>query len=55
MSIAILHKSVEWEGCQREFRQWVLKNKTGLSLGVVEKRLEILNAFDPFGISLSLN
>jgi hypothetical protein len=40
---------------KREFRQWVLKNQTGLSLGAVEKNRETLNDFDPFGIAPSLN
>ena len=40
---------------KREYRQWIQKNQTGLALIAVEKKREILNDFDPFGIEPSLN
>ncbi|GEM_PF-963299 len=40
---------------KREFGQWVQKNQLGLALSAVEKKREILNDFDPFNISPSLN
>ena len=40
---------------KREYRQWIQKNQSGLALSAVEKKREILNDFDPFGIEPSPN
>ena len=40
---------------KREFTQWSRRNRSGLALAAVEKRQQVLNDYDPFGIKLSLN
>ena len=40
---------------KREYRLWVQKNQVGLALSAVERKREVLDDFDPFGIPPSLN
>lgn len=40
---------------KREYRLWVQKNQVGLKLSAVERKREILDDFDPFGVTPSLN
>jgi hypothetical protein len=40
---------------KREYRLWVQKNQVGLALSVVERKRKVLDDFDPFGITPSLN
>ena len=40
---------------KREYRQWAQKNQTGLGFSAMEDNRKILNDFDPFDITPSLN
>ena len=40
---------------KREFTEWARRNRSGLALAAVEKKRQILNDYDPFGVRVSLN
>jgi hypothetical protein len=40
---------------KREYLLWAQKNQTGLALSTVERKLNILDDFDPFGVTPSLD